>query len=167
MQAIFSMRIGNSSISYPLPPQTNPPSRLTSTDRKVIIQNMNGARKFVIQKHTKAGQTHWDLMFEQNSDISGPGPGTLLETYRLESPPEKLSQQITVAVKIFDHSPKFLTYEGSVNNGKGTVEIVENGIYQLLNHSENSRELQLEGKMLKGRFALNHIKDNRWEFKQH
>ena len=158
--------MGNRGISYPLSPQTNPPSRLTGTGRKVIIQNMKGVRKFVIQKHTKAGQTHWDLMFEQNPDISGPGSGTLLETYRLESPPEKLPQQINIAVKIFDHSPKFLTYEGSVNNGKGTVEIVENGTYQLLNRSENGSELRLEGKTLKGRFTLNHIKDNRWEFKQ-
>ncbi len=88
----------------------------------------------------------------------------VLETYRLELPPEKLSQQTTTATKIFDHPLKFLSYEGSVNKGKGSVKIADAGTYQLLSGSEHRKELQLDGKILKGRFTLTHIEDDRWEF---
>ena len=112
-------------------------------------------RAFVIQKHSKAGHIHWDLMLEA---------GPVLETYRLELPPEKLLQQATTAIKIFDHSLKFLTYEGSVNKGKASVEIAETGTYQLLTESKERQEMQLDGKILKGKFVLTHIEDDRWEF---
>jgi len=118
---------------------------------------MKTDRAFTIQKHIKAGEEHWDLMFEV---------GSVLETYRLQLPPERLPQQSNIAVKIFDHSLKFLTYEGSVNSGSGSVEIAETGTYWLLSEYNDCRELQLEGKILKGSFILTHIEDNRWEFKR-
>ncbi len=116
---------------------------------------MNDAKKFVIQKHTKAGESHWDLMFES---------GDVLETYRLNLPPEKLTRQNCSAVKIVDHPLKFLTYEGSVNKGNGNVEIADSGTYQLLRQSENYKELQICGKILKEKFYLTHIRKNLWEF---
>lgn len=120
-----------------------------------IIPNMKSTAKFVIQKHTKGGDVHWDLMLQV---------GEALETYRLELPPEQLCRQSTVAVKIFDHPLKFLTYQGSVNNGKGSVKIADTGTYQLLSESENRKELQLDSKILKGKFTLTHIEDDRWKF---
>ena len=116
---------------------------------------MQSSKKFVIQKHIKASNLHWDLMLEA---------GEVLETYRLELPPEKLMHQTSSATRIFDHPLKFLTYEGSVNKGKGTVEIIEAGTYQLLSESECKKEFQFEGKILKGKFSLVHIKDDNWEF---
>jgi len=115
-------------------------------------------RAFVIQKHTKASRIHWDLKLEAVS---------IFETYRLEMPPEKLLQQADTAGKIFDHLLKFLTYEGSVNKGKGSVEIAETGTCQLLSESKNRQELQLDGKILKGKFILTHIENNSWEFGQY
>ncbi len=53
--------------------------------------------------------------------------GDKLKTWRLENPPEQLATETTKAVPIFDHDKKFLTYQGPVNNGKGTVEIVDHG----------------------------------------
>ena len=114
-------------------------------------------RKFVIQKHSKAGQVHWDLMLEA---------GQVLETYRLALPPEQLLKQITTAVRISDHSLKFLTYEGTVNKGAGTVEIAETGTYQVLSQNARCRQLQLDGKILKGKFTLSHIEADNWEFRQ-
>ena len=116
---------------------------------------MEDVKKFVVQKHSKADDVHWDLMLES---------GKMLETYRLEVPPEKLSAKKNPAVKIFDHSLKFLTYEGSVNKGKGRVEIADGGTYQLLSDAENRREMQISGKILKGKFVLTRIKNDRWEF---
>jgi bifunctional non-homologous end joining protein LigD len=105
-------------------------------------------RKFVIQKHFRPGQVHWDLMLEA---------GQVLETYRLALPPEKLLNQTTTAVRIADHPVKFLSYEGTVNKGAGTVEIAETGTYQVLSQNEGCRQLQFDGKILKAKFTLTHI----------
>lgn len=100
---------------------------------------------------------HWDLMLEV---------GEVLQTYRLELPPAKLAEKTSPAVKIFDHPLKFLTYEGSINAGKGSVEIAETGTYRLLNENEHRLELQLDGKILKSKFAIIHIENDKWEFQR-
>ncbi|MGB8226693.1 MAG: DNA polymerase ligase N-terminal domain-containing protein [Sedimentisphaerales bacterium] len=101
--------------------------------------------RFVIHKHTQGKDTHWDLMIEQ---------GDCLKTWRLENPPEKLASEKTKATPIFDHDKKFLTYQGTVNNGKGTVEIVDEGICTIELTSENRMNINFEGKILKGNFWL-------------
>ncbi len=116
---------------------------------------MGNSLRFVIQRHTREGQGHWDLMLEQ---------GDCLQTYRLELPPEKLAQQRSSAVKIFDHPLKFLTYEGPVNKGKGSVEISEAGTYQIIGKTENEIQLQFDGKIVKGRFSLRLIEGDKWQF---
>ena len=116
---------------------------------------MENTQKFVIQKHSKADSVHWDLMFETS---------LVLQTYRLDLPPEKLSLQTNTAVKIFDHPLKFLTYQGSVNKGLGTVEIADYGIYTSLTANSKQQELLLQGKILKGNFRLTLIEKDKWEF---
>ncbi|MHC4104080.1 MAG: DNA polymerase ligase N-terminal domain-containing protein [Planctomycetota bacterium] len=115
-------------------------------------------RKFVIQKHSSPGDVHWDLMLEA---------GQVLETYRLALPPEQLLNQTTTAIRIADHPVKFLTYEGTVNKGAGTVEIAETGTYQVLSDNEGLRELQLDGKILKGKFTFIHIDAENWQLGRH
>lgn len=112
-------------------------------------------RQFVIQKHSRPGDVHWDLMLEA---------AQVLETYRLALPPEQLLNQITAAIRISDHSLKFLTYEGTVNKGTGTVEIAETGTYQILSQNAGRRQLQLDGKILKGKFTLTQIDAENWQF---
>ena len=119
--------------------------------------NTNSFKQFVIQKHSRAGEIHWDLMLETDD---------VLQTFRLSVPPEKLPRQANTAAKIFDHPIKFLTYQGPVNNGKGRVEIADAGTYQPLSEGITCRQLQFDGKMLKGRFTLTCIEGNRWEFKK-
>ena len=117
---------------------------------------MKNSRKFVIQKHTKGEAVHWDLMLEA---------GQVLETYRIDLPPEEISGKLVEAVKIFDHSVKFLTYQGSVEQGKGLVEIADSGIYRIISKTDAQTEFQFEGKILKGKFALTLLKEDRWQFK--
>lgn len=116
---------------------------------------MTDIAKFVIQKHTSGDEVHWDLMLQV---------GSALETYRLQLPPEELLYKKSTAIKIFDHPLKFLTYEGSVNNGKGRVEIAEAGTYNLLSENKDRKELQLDGRALKGRFSLVYVENDRWQF---
>lgn len=121
-----------------------------------MFANANNIKKFVIQKHTKtADPVHWDIMFET---------GDVLETFRLGIPPQQLCDKKATATKIFDHPVKFLTYQGSVNDGTGSVCIVESGTYQLLNDDPNNRQLQLDGNILKGKFTLELIEEDRWQF---
>ena len=110
-------------------------------------------RQFVILEHTTNRQVHWDFMTE----IVG-----VLETWRIDLPPDKLPGSICEAVKIFDHPLKFLTYEGPVNQGAGMVKSVESGTYVSLEESYNYRSLELKGKILKAPCTLTHIEADQW-----
>jgi len=112
-------------------------------------------KRFVIQEHTESKDIHWDLMLET---------GGTLQTYRLEKPPEKVLREPVNAVKIFDHPLKFLTYEGPVNEGRGSVRIIEASTYEITHQERKQIELSLSGKILKGNFMLTHIKEDNWRF---
>jgi hypothetical protein len=114
-------------------------------------------KRFVIQEHTTGPDVHWDFMLEW-------GAGQTLQTYRLDKAPQRILCSSANAVKIFDHLPKFLTYQGPVNKGRGSVRIVEAGTYQLVNNEHGCIELNLAGQILKGKFTLCHIKDDKWQF---
>jgi bifunctional non-homologous end joining protein LigD len=98
-------------------------------------------RQFVIHKHTRGTDIHWDLMIEQ---------GDVLKTWRLDNPPEKLATEKTTAIPIFDHDKKFLTYQGIVNNGTGTVEIADEGTCEII----SNKEIYFDGKILSGTIAF-------------
>jgi bifunctional non-homologous end joining protein LigD len=108
--------------------------------------DMNEPKKFVVQRHERQGEPmHWDLMLESRD---------ILETYGVNRPPEEWGKEPIEAVKIFDHPLKFLTYEGSVNKGKGSVTIADAGTYRLLTQNENRLTLELSGTILKGEFIF-------------
>lgn len=110
-------------------------------------------KRFVIQEHRTGTEVHWDFMFESNC---------ILQTYRLDKAPDEILHNPTNAVKIFDHSLKFLTYQGPVNKGRGNVCIVETGTYQILQEKQDLIKLNLNGQILKGKFTLTHINDDNW-----
>jgi hypothetical protein len=107
---------------------------------------------FVIHKHTLGNETHWDLMIES---------GNILKTWRLENPPEKLATEKTKATPIFDHDKKFLTYQGPVNNGKGKVEIVDEGTCIIETVNEMELKINFYGKILKNNFRC-FKRENNW-----
>ncbi len=113
------------------------------------------SNQFVIQKHTKSGDTHWDLMVQD---------GDLLQTWRLDKSPKQILNTQAKAEKIFDHPPKFLTYEGKVNEGKGSVKIADKGTCKITDQSDGKIEMELAGEILKGEFTLTRITENRWQF---
>jgi len=112
-------------------------------------------KRFVIQEHTRGSEIHWDFMLEG---------GKTLRTYRLDKAPQQILNSPANAIKIFDHPPKFLTYQGPVNKGRGSVRIVETGTYQIVNHEHSRIELKLAGRILKGKFTLRHVKNDKWQF---
>ena len=119
---------------------------------------MRETGKYVIQRHERQDEpAHWDLMLEK---------GRVLETYRVSLPPEDWGNKPAEAVRIFDHPLKFLSYEGSVNKGKGRVEIADCGTYHLIKKNETQQQISFAGKLLKGKFKLCLIQDDRWELRK-
>jgi bifunctional non-homologous end joining protein LigD len=113
------------------------------------------SKQFVVQEHRRGDEVHWDLMLE--------GQGTLA-TYRVPLPAEKITADPVIVEKIVDHDLKFLTYEGPVNKGLGTVRIVDSGEFEMIEKTEKTLRLHIEGKILCGEFAFERIEGDRWQF---
>jgi hypothetical protein len=114
------------------------------------------AMQFVVHAHKRIDEpVHYDLMLEK---------GAVLETFRLALSPEMMKKRSCGATKIDDHPRKFLTYEGSVHGGRGSIEMVDSGTYKLAGNEEKRLELEFCGTILKGRFVLEHIDGDMWKF---
>ena len=102
-------------------------------------------KQFVIAEHTTPNGVHWDLMLEM---------GDVLRAWRLNTPPHEIKERPIHAERIFDHSPRFLTYEGPVQNGTGQVAIADKGTYSLNEQTDNSFLIDVQGEILAGCFSL-------------
>lgn len=91
--------------------------------------------------------------------------GGILHTYRLDLPPGQLLGRPCTATKIQDHPIRFLTYEGSVNKGLGSVRIVDSGTYRLVEDGTEFLRLDFDGEILRGEFRLAHLEGDEWEFR--
>ena len=107
--------------------------------------NSDSQKQFVIQQHTTPDGVHWDLMLEMDD---------CLWTWRLAVPPAEIKNKIISAERIHDHPLRFLTYEGPIQNGTGSVKIADRGSYQLLEQADNTLTFQSQGKILKGTSTL-------------
>jgi len=112
-------------------------------------------KRFVIQEHTTAEGTHWDLMLEQ---------GNVLTTFRLAEMPTASPTHAIRAEKIFDHPLRFLNYEGPVQQGTGQVRIVDRGLYRLLAPPDQTIVMALDGHILQGDFTLTRTRETLWNF---
>ena len=115
-------------------------------------------KQFVTAEHTTADGVHWDLMLETD--------GTL-RSWRLNTPPQEIKRRPVPAERIFDHSLRFLTYEGPVQDGTGQVKIVDHGTYQIIEQTKTSLVVAFEGQTLSGTFRLRRLgKKQQWELEQ-
>ena len=111
-------------------------------------------KRFVIQKQVRQRDVHWDFMIEQDGS---------LHTWRINTAPDKLSQQPVHAERIQDHQLRFLTYEGPVNNGKATVQIADAGTYRIVENDKGNITLDMDGRILQGKFSLEIIDNKNWQ----
>ena len=114
-----------------------------------------GSQRFVVQEHATVEGVHWDLMLEQ---------GEVLTTFRVAERPEAALRHPVGATKIFDHPRRFLTYEGSVQQGAGQVRIVDRGTYRSAERGEDRWALALSGGILEGNFTLTRTEGDAWLF---
>ena len=112
------------------------------------------SNRFVVQEHMTPQGTHWDLMLEK---------GKALATFRLSERPENALDHPVAATQIADHALRFLTYEGPVQKGTGTVRIVEHGTYRLWSETEDRIALDLESTLLQGGLVLTRKEGAAWE----
>jgi hypothetical protein len=112
------------------------------------------SNRFVIQEHTTPDGVHWDLMLEK---------GQALITFRLEQPPQAVSDGVVRATRIFDHPLRFLTYEGPVQKGTGKVRIVDRGTCRLLEEAQHVITMDLQGDILQGGFTLTQTEGTSWQ----
>ena len=73
--------------------------------------------KYVLLEHAGMGETHVDLMFETS-------PGSALRSFRLPTWP--IEGEVPVQA-IGDHRRAYLTHEGEVGDGRGTVRQIAAG----------------------------------------
>ncbi len=114
---------------------------------------MSQDQRYVIQEHAAAVGTHWDLMLEM---------GQALWTWRLNAGPAQIGNQAVQAERIGDHPLRFLSYEGSVQNGTGYVRIRDQGHFRICMQTADMLILDIAGTVLRGRFAMYRTENPSW-----
>ena len=109
---------------------------------------------FVIQRHVREDDLHWDLMIEKENT---------LKTWRINLHVDNLPNSTTPAEQIFDHETRFLTYTGPVNKGTGSVNIEDKGICNIATWNSNSIKGEFTGAKLQSKFTLTRNSETRWE----
>jgi len=109
--------------------------------------------RFVIQKHCRNQQVHWDLMLEKENSLA---------TWQVPEPPEDWPGQKLTCRHIFNHRLIYLTYQGPLGNNRGEVKIAASGRYQPKEITENCWKLTLNGDKISGPLSLQQQQNDLW-----
>lgn len=102
---------------------------------------------FVIHFH-RASHDHYDLRLEMDGALAS-------WAVPKEPPTEKGTKRLAMHVE--DHPMEYAKFKGTIpegNYGAGTVEIWDNGTYELLKKTEKEIEVVFHGKKMKGKYVL-------------
>lgn len=101
---------------------------------------------FVIHEH-HAKNLHWDFRLES---------GGKLKSWAVPKIPPQRKGEKRLAVEVVDHPISYAKFQGEINEGygKGAVRIWDNGNYSLIEKSPKKIVFMLQGKKLKGKYAL-------------
>lgn len=106
---------------------------------------------YVIQKHN-ASHLHYDLRLEMDG---------VLRSWAVPKEPSSDPTVKRLAIAVEDHPLGYEKFIGTIpadEYGAGTVEIWDEGTYQLLEKSDKAYSLGIAGKKLKGLFYLVKLK---------
>ncbi|MEK7841640.1 MAG: DNA polymerase ligase N-terminal domain-containing protein [Deltaproteobacteria bacterium] len=111
--------------------------------------------RFVIHKH-KATHLHFDFRLEMEG---------ILKSWAVPkgAPEEAGIKRLAVAVE--DHQLDYIDFEGIIPEGQygaGTVEIWDNGNYELESMERGKIVFNLDGRKVRGRYALIHTNKKNW-----
>lgn len=109
---------------------------------------------FVIQEHTGADGTHWDLMLEMHQALA---------TWQVPTEPANWSTEETTCRRLGDHRLAYLTYEGPISKNRGSVQIKCRGEYEPIRVERDHWEVRLMSETITGRLELRSTGDDQWQ----
>jgi hypothetical protein len=95
---------------------------------------MSKRLRYVVLHHEQIPKPHFDLMFETES-------GSALATWRCERWPIDAPEPL---VKLPDHRNKYLTYEGLVSHGRGSVKRIAAGEFVFEQQRDDYWQMHLQ-----------------------
>jgi DNA polymerase Ligase (LigD) len=99
-------------------------------------------RRFAILEHEWDG-VHWDFLVED---------GPMLRTWAIDSP---ISEGVDLPARaLAAHRPIYLTFEGDVSGGRGTVRRWDSGVCEVVEWGERRVRLTVQGGQLVGSVEL-------------
>ena len=131
--------------------------RLTQTPEPGPKIKKTGRFRFVVQEH-HATHLHWDFRLELDG---------VLKSWAVPRGPPEESGLRRLAVEVEDHPVDYISFEGTIpqgNYGAGSVKIWDKGTFRLKIRTDDMYEFWLNGKRLKGKYALVRFKQKNWLF---
>ena len=115
----------------------------------------NGEGRFVVHRH-QARHLHYDFRLEMEG---------VLKSWAVPKGVPTESGVRRLAVQVEDHPIDYIDFAGEIPEGQygaGTVEVWDNGEFQLEKKESDRLEFTLNGKKLSGDYILIHTDDKNW-----
>ena len=106
--------------------------------------------RFVVQRHD-ASRLHWDFRLEMDG---------VLKSWAVPKEPPTRPGLRRLAVAVEDHDLDYIDFEGVIPEGEygaGTVEIWDEGDFELESRKPDKLVFELRGEKMKGRYTLVHF----------
>lgn len=102
--------------------------------------------RFVLLRHALPDSTcHYDLMLERAGSLA---------TWRIPAPLADVPPEGADAVHLGDHRLHYLTHEGDIGGGRGSVKRVDEGTYEAEAWESGRVAATLKGNVVTGRVEL-------------
>ena len=106
--------------------------------------------RFVVQRHD-ASRLHWDFRLEMDG---------VLKSWAVPKEPPTRPGLRRLAVAVEDHDLDYIDFEGVIPEGEygaGTVEIWDEGDFELESRKPDKLVFELRGEKMRGRYTLVHF----------
>jgi len=130
---------------------------IKKSEKKISTSKLS---RFVIQEH-HASHLHWDLRLEMEG---------VLKSWAVPKIPPATKGIKRLAMQVEDHPLEYAKFHGIIpegNYGAGKVEIWDKGKYSLVEKNPKKIIFEIDGKKLKGKYALiktNYANKKSWLF---